>query len=77
MRKDAIMGALRDSGIPVTVDQLSEKVGIPVPKLRLDLYLLEKEGDVEKREEGKEIKWTVRVPRHELTRPIVSKRRLL
>ena len=65
MRKEAIMGALRAAGQPLTIGDLSERTGISVPKLRLNLYQLDSTGEVESREIGTERRWTIKVTRSE------------
>lgn len=61
MKKGEIMEALKTADKPLSVEELSEKTGISVPNLRVDLYRLQEEGTVESREEERELKWKVKV----------------
>lgn len=55
------MDVLKNADEPISVEELSEETGISVPNLRVDLYRLQEEGEVESREEGRKLKWKVKV----------------
>ncbi|KXB00619.1 hypothetical protein AKJ48_00685 [candidate division MSBL1 archaeon SCGC-AAA261O19] len=61
MKKTKIIEVLKKSGKPLTIEQLSEKTGVPVPRLRMDLFRLQGEGEVESRQKGDELLWTIKV----------------
>lgn len=61
IKKRAILEALRNAERPLSVDELSEKVDVPVPRLRMDLYRLQGEGEIESRQEENQLRWTIKV----------------
>ncbi len=61
MKKNKILNTLRNTDKPLTVDELSEETDIPIPSLRIDLFRLKEEGDVESREEKGELRWKIKV----------------
>ena len=61
LRRGKILGVLKEADRPLSVEELSEKTGIPVPRLRVDLFRLKGEGKIESREKGRELQWTIRV----------------
>lgn len=61
MKKNKILNTLRNTDKPLTVDELSEETDIPIPSLRVDLFRLKEEGDVESREEKGELRWKIKV----------------
>lgn len=61
MRREAILKALHEAGTPITVDELSQRTGIDVIRLRVDLFRLTEEGKVERRQRGNVPVWTVKV----------------
>ncbi len=61
MKREEILRALRDAGTPVTLEDLSQRTGIDLIRLRVDLYRLAEEGKVERRRRGNVPVWTVRV----------------
>lgn len=61
MQREKILGALREADRPLSVEELSEKTGIPVPRLRVDLFRLKSERKIESRERGRQLQWTIRV----------------
>lgn len=61
MQRGKILGALREADRPLSVEELSEKTGIPVSRLRVDLFHLKGEGKIESRERGRQLRWTIRV----------------
>jgi len=61
LQREKILGALREADRPLSVEELSEKTGIPVPRLRIDLFRLKGEGKVESREKDRQLQWTIRV----------------
>lgn len=61
MKRNKILGALKNADRPLTIQELSKKVDIPVSSLRVDLYRLQEEGEIESRDEEDELKWKVKV----------------
>lgn len=61
MRREQILNALRDAGTPITLGELAKRTGVDIVRLRVDLYLLAKEGAVERRQRGSVPVWTVTV----------------
>lgn len=61
MRKNKILGTLKDAAKPISINKLSDKTDIPVSSLRVDLYRLQEEGDVESVERKGELKWKIKV----------------
>lgn len=61
MRRKQILEILKKADRPLSVDELSEKTKIPVPRLRIDLFRLMGEGQIESREKGNELRWTIKV----------------
>ncbi|HDI12668.1 MAG TPA: ArsR family transcriptional regulator [Hadesarchaea archaeon] len=61
MKREEILKALREAGTPITVDELSERTGIDIVRLRVDLFRLAEEGKVERRQRGNIPTWTVKV----------------
>ncbi|MDI6883852.1 MAG: FaeA/PapI family transcriptional regulator [Hadesarchaea archaeon] len=61
MRREEILKVLRDAGTPITLDELAQRTGIDIVRLRVDLYQLTREGKVERRQRGNVPVWTVKV----------------
>lgn len=61
MKKTEIIGTLEDVGKSMTIEELSEKTDIPISSLRVDLYRLQEEGEIESEEEKGELKWKIKV----------------
>lgn len=61
MKKRQILDTLKNADKPLTVGKLSEKTDVPVPTLRLDLYRLQEEGEIESIEEEGELRWKTKV----------------
>ncbi len=61
MKKSKIIEELRDAGRPLTIDNLSERTDIAIPNLRMDLYRLQEEGNVESIERDGKLRWKVKV----------------
>lgn len=61
MQREAILKALHEAGTPITVEELSQRTGIDVVRLRVDLFRLTEEGKVERRQRGNVPTWTVKV----------------
>lgn len=57
MRKNDILEELHKVETGLTIEELSEKLDIPISRLRVNLYRLQEEGEVESREEKEELKW--------------------
>lgn len=61
MRKDEILTALRDAGVALTIEELSQQTGIDIAHLRVDLFRLAEEGKVERRQRENKPIWTIKV----------------
>ncbi len=61
MRKDEILTALREAGVALTIEELSQKTGIDIAHLRVDLFRLAEEGKVERRQRENKPTWTIKV----------------
>ncbi len=61
MRRKAILKTLKDAGGPITIDELSQRTGIDVVHLRVDLFRLAEEGKVERRQRDNKPVWTIKV----------------
>ncbi len=61
MRKDLILNVLRDAGTPITLEELSQRTGMDIVQLRVDLFKLAGEGKVERRQRGNVPTWTLTV----------------
>jgi len=61
LRRRAILNALKDAGVPVTIEELSQRTGIDVVHLRVDLFRLAEEGKVERRQRDNKPVWTIKV----------------
>lgn len=61
MKKRQILNALKNADKPLTINELSEETDIPIASLRMDLYRLQEEGEVESREEAGDLLWKVKV----------------
>jgi DeoR/GlpR family transcriptional regulator of sugar metabolism len=61
LRREKILGALKNAEKSLTVDELSQRTGIDVARLRVDLFRLMGEGKVERRQKGNELTWALKV----------------
>ena len=61
MRREKILETLRNAEKSLTVDELSQRTGIDVARLRVDLFRLMGEGKVERRQKGNELTWALKV----------------
>lgn len=61
MRTEKILGVLREVGTSLTIEELSERTGLDIVRLRVDLFKLAEEGKVECRQRGGKPVWTIRV----------------
>lgn len=61
MRRGKILEALRNADKSLTVNELSQRTGIEVARLRVDLFRLMGEGKVERRQKGNELTWALKV----------------
>lgn len=61
MRRKAILKTLKDAGVPITIDELSQRTGIDVVHLRVNLFRLAEEGKVERRQRDNKPVWTIKV----------------
>lgn len=61
MRRDTILKVLQEAGTPITLDELSQRTGIDIVQLRVDLFRLAQEGKVERRQRGNVPTWTLKI----------------
>lgn len=61
MRRETILKVLQEAGTPITLDELSQRTGIDIIQLRVDLFRLAQEGKVERRQKGNTLTWTLKV----------------
>lgn len=61
MKKRKIKEALKEADKPMSVEELSNKTDTQVHNLRVDLFRLQEEGEVESIEEEGEIRWKLNV----------------
>jgi len=61
LRKEEILTALREAGVALTIEELSQKTGIDLAYLRVDLFRLAEEGKVERRQRENKPTWTIKV----------------
>ncbi|KXA91614.1 hypothetical protein AKJ57_00580 [candidate division MSBL1 archaeon SCGC-AAA259A05] len=61
MKKRQILNALKNADKPLTIKELSEETDISISSLRMDLYRLQEEGEVESREEQGDLRWKIKV----------------
>jgi len=61
LRREKILETLRNAEKSLTVDELSQRTGIDVARLRVDLFRLMGEGKVERRQRGNELTWALKV----------------
>lgn len=65
MKKKKILDNLKKADKPLTIEELSKKTDISVPSLRIDLYRLQEEGEIESRDKGGKLRWKVKVSKPE------------
>ncbi len=61
MRREEILKALREAGVALTLEELSQQTGIDIVRLRVDLFRLAEEGKVERRQRENKPTWTIKV----------------
>lgn len=61
MRREEILTALREAGVALTIEELSQQTGIDIVHLRVDLFRLAEEGKVERRQRENKPTWTIKV----------------
>lgn len=61
MKKKKILNTLEEAPKPLPIKKLSEKTDISLSNLRVDLYRLQEEGEVENIEESGELRWKIKV----------------
>ncbi len=47
MKRNEIINALKEAGKPISIKELSKKTEIPISSLRVDLYRLQEESEIE------------------------------
>ncbi len=61
MKREKILKALKESGTPLAIEELSQQTGIDIVHLRIDLFRLAEEGKVEHRQRANKHVWTIKV----------------
>lgn len=61
MRKEKILRVLKEAGTSLTIEEISQRTGIDIVRLRVDLFKLTEEGKVEQRQRGNKPVWTIRI----------------
>ena len=61
MKKNKILKTLKNADRPIPIEKLSEETGMNMASLRVDLYRLQEEGEVESREEKGKLHWKIKV----------------
>lgn len=61
MRREEILKALKEADTSLTIEELSQKTGIDIARLRVDLSRLAEEGKVECRQRANKSVWTIKV----------------
>lgn len=61
MKRKKILDTLKNAEKSLSVEELSNKTDISVPSLRIDLYRLQEEGEIESREREGELRWKIKV----------------
>ncbi len=61
MKKNEILNSLKNADKPLPIEKLSEETGIEMANLRVDLYRLQEEGEVESREEEGKLLWKIKI----------------
>lgn len=61
MKRNKIINTLKEAGEPMHIEELSEETDIPISSLRVDLYRLQEEDEVESLEDKGDLKWKVKV----------------
>jgi DNA-binding GntR family transcriptional regulator len=59
--KEKILQTLKDAGVPLPIEELAQRVGMDITRLRVMLFRLLSEGKVESRQRGTKLVWTLRV----------------
>ncbi len=63
LRREEILKALREAGTSLTLEELSQQIGIGIVRLRIDLFRLAEEGKVERKQRGNKTVWSIKVGR--------------
>lgn len=63
MRREEILKALKESGVSLTLEELSQQTGIGIVRLRVDLFRLAEEGKVERKQLGNKSVWSIKISR--------------
>jgi len=63
LRREEILKALKESGVSLTLEELSQQTGIGIVRLRVDLFRLAEEGKVERKQLGNKSVWSIKISR--------------
>ena len=74
MYREKILQALREARVPLPIEELAERVGVDVTRLRVTLFRLLGEGEVESRQRGTKLVWTIKVKAPEQKREKLPKK---
>lgn len=61
MKRTQILDVLKSEGEPISINKLSNEINEPISSLRIDLYRLQEEGEVEGVQKEGELKWKLKV----------------
>lgn len=61
MKRKEILDILKKAGEPVSIDKLSDETDESISSLRIDLFRMQEEDQIESVEENGELKWKLKV----------------
>jgi len=61
MKRKEILDVLKKSGEPVSIETLSDETEEPISSLRIDLFRMQEEDQIESVEKNGELKWKLKV----------------
>ena len=61
MKRKEILDVLKKAGEPVSIDKLSDETDESISSLRIDLFRMQEEDQIESVEENGELKWKLKV----------------
>ncbi|KXA99132.1 hypothetical protein AKJ45_00545 [candidate division MSBL1 archaeon SCGC-AAA261F19] len=60
IKKRIILKTLQNAGKPLSINELSKKIDVPVQQLRIALYRLQDEGEIESHLEKDRLRWAMK-----------------
>ncbi len=61
MKRREILDVLKKAGEPVSIEKLSDKTDESISSLRIDLFRMQEEDQIESVEDSGELKWKLKV----------------